>query len=321
MPKRVLFAATALVIASLAGPCCAWNKPAHMLSGAIAYSELADEHRQVVARVVALMASHPQAARFEADLAGFESEAQRAQTLFMYMASWADDIRGQSAYDHPKWHYVNFPYRPLQAMGGSNEPPLDSDNVLSALAANVRVVGNPASSDADKAVALCWIFHLVGDLHQPLHVVSMFTPQLSGGDRGGNLIFVRPGPDSAPMRLHAFWDNAAAHSGEPRSLSQLAGRLTRLPRLERAALEELRDRPYTDEAAFERWAREESYPLAVRVAYQGGTLAAAFSEERAVVLSSFYVSSAKELSVRRVVLSGYRLADVLTALLLPASSA
>ena len=85
-------------------------------------------------------------------------------------------------------------------------------------------------------------------------------------------------------------------------MSRLARRLTRLPGLERAALEELRERPYTGEVAFERWAREESYPLAVRVAYQGGTLAAAFSEERAVVLS------------------GYRLADVLAALL-PASSA
>ena len=61
--------------------------------------------------------------------------------------------------------------------------------------------------------------------------------------------------------------------------------------------------------------------MAVRVAYQGGTLAAAIGEERAVVLSSVYVASAKQLSVRRVVLSGYRLADILSALLLPASSA
>ena len=98
------------------------------------------------------------------------------------------------------------------------------------------------------------------------------------------------------------------------------GRLTRLPSLERAALEELRDRPYTGESSFERWAKEESYPLAVRVAYQGGTLAAATSGERAVVLSSIYVASAKQLSVRQVVVSGYRLADILTALLLPASS-
>ena len=148
----------------------------------------------------------------------------------------------------------------------------------------------------------------------------MFTPELPEGDRGGNLIFVRPGPDSPPMRLHAFWDNAAGHTEKPESVSRLARRLTRLPGLGRAALEELRERPYTGEAAFERWAREESYPLAVRVAYQGGTLAAAISEERAVVLSSVYVARAKQLSVRRVVLSGYRLADVLTALLLPGSS-
>jgi hypothetical protein len=33
-----------------------------------------------------------------------------------------------------------------------------------------------------------------------------------------------------------------------------------------------------------------------------------------VVLSSFYVESAKELSVRRVIFLGYRLADVSTAL-------
>lgn len=66
----------------------------------------------MVTQLVALMASHPQAARFEAELAGLESEAERAQTLFMHMARWADDVRGQSAYDHPKWHYVNFPYPP-----------------------------------------------------------------------------------------------------------------------------------------------------------------------------------------------------------------
>ena len=154
MLKRLFSVATALVIASLAGPCCAWNKPAHMLSGAIAYDDLAEKHPEVVTRVVALMARHPQAAQFEAELAGLDSAAERAQTLFMYMARWADDIRGQSAYDHPKWHYVNFPYRPLQAMGGSNEPPLDSDNVLSALAANARIVRSPGSSAADKAVAL-----------------------------------------------------------------------------------------------------------------------------------------------------------------------
>lgn len=68
------------------------------------------------------------------------------------------------------------------------------------------------------------------------------------------------------------------------------------------------------EAVFETWARAESYPLAVKIAYQGGTLGVASREDRAVVLSSAYSEAAKDLSIRRVVLSGYRLADVLAAL-------
>ena len=121
--------------------------------------------------------------------------------------------------------------------------------------------------------------------------------------------------DEPPMRLHALWDNAAGSSSEPSAVSELARRLTRRPALQRTALPELQQRPYGGELTFQRWAREESYPLAVRVAYQGGTLAAAHSEDHAVVLSSSYLASAAEWSVRRVVLSGYRLADVLAVLM------
>jgi hypothetical protein len=320
MIKTFVSVASVLILAAVSGPCCAWNKAAHMLSAAIAYNELGENHPEALVRVVALMKSHPQATQFDAELAAFDS-AQRAPALFMYMAKWADDVRGQNRYDHPKWHYVNIPYVPSELSDWSHNAPLDAENILSTLTTNVGVIRDPRSSDADKAVALCWLFHQVGDLHQPLHVLSMITPETPDGDRGGNLIFVRPGPDRPPVRLHAFWDNAAGHTDQPSSVSRLARRLTRLPSLERPALPELTDRPYTDQLVFERWAREESYPLAVKVAYQGGTLAAAYSEERAVVLSSFYVASAKEFSVRRVVLSGYRLADVLTALFAAASEA
>jgi S1/P1 nuclease len=319
MTRTLLSIAAVFLFAVLSAPCGAWNKAAHMLSGAVAYNELAEGHPEVVAQVMALMKDHPQATQFEAELAGLNSEAEQAQALFMYMARWADDMRGQIGYDHPKWHYVNIPYVPSETVDRSNEAPLDAENILSAATTNIGVIRDPHSAPSDKAIALCWLFHQVGDLHQPLHVVSMITPELPEGDRGGNLIFVRPNPNAAPVRLHAFWDNAASHTDQPMSVSRLARRLSRLPSFERAAFQELQERPYTDELAFERWAREESYPLAVQVAYQGGTLGAAYSEERAVVLSSFYVASAKELSLRRVVLSGYRLADVLAALF-PATS-
>jgi hypothetical protein len=285
-----------------------------MLSGVIAYNELAKRHPEVIAQVMALMKSHPQFAQFDADVNRFTSQAHRAQALFMYMARWADDISGQSAYEHPTWHYVNIPYIPSDTVDRSTQAPLAAENVLSALSTNVRVIRDSHSSEADRAIALCWVFHLLGDLHQPLHVISMITPELPNGDRGGNLIYVVPALDEPPVRLHMFWDDVAGRNSEPSAVIELARRLMRLPSLQLATLPELQQRPFTDERAFEHWAREESYPLAVRIAYQGGTLAAAYSEDRAVVLSSFYVSSAEECVVRRVVLSGYRLADVLTAL-------
>jgi len=197
-----------------------------MLSAATAYSELAQTHAEVVERVVALMKSHPQAALFDMEVASPVPEAERTQALFMYMATWADDIRGVREYDHPKWHYVNIPYVPSENADQSNGTPPDPENILSALSINVAIVRDPLSSDAEKAIALCWLFHLVGDLHQPLHVISMMTPELPDGDRGGNLIFVRPSPDTPPMRLHAFWDNAPTHIDKPSAVSRLATRLT-----------------------------------------------------------------------------------------------
>jgi S1/P1 Nuclease len=42
-----------------------------------------------------------------------------------------------------------------------------------------------------KAIALAWLFHLVGDIHQPLHTAQLFTTEYPQGDRGGNEICVR----------------------------------------------------------------------------------------------------------------------------------
>jgi S1/P1 Nuclease len=313
--KTLASLASTLILTALGNPCCAWNRAGHMVSGAIAYNELVQSHPEVVERVVALMKHHPQAVLFDADLTSPMPEAERGQALFMYMATWADDIRGVREYEHPRWHYVSIPYRPAETGDQSQGTPLEAESILTALKINVGVIRDPQGSDEQKAIALCWLFHLVGDLHQPLRVVSMITPDLPDGDRGGNLIFVRPGPDHPPVRLHAFWDNAATRTDRPPAVSRLATRVAKQLGLRRSSFPVLADRPYTDEAAFERWAREESFSLAVQIAYQGGTLSVANSEDRAVVLSAAYLEAAKDLSMRRVVLSGYRLADILVALL------
>lgn len=55
-----------------------------------------------------------------------------------------------------------------------------------------------------KALSIRLLFHVVGDLHQPLHAVSHFDKHHKEGDRGGNLYFLRG--NMLAKNLHAYWD-------------------------------------------------------------------------------------------------------------------
>jgi hypothetical protein len=101
--------------------------------------------------------------------------------IFQHAATWPDLIRGQHEYDHPTWHYVNFPYY----IDGQPAPPglnlrglyptrldLDKWNVTQAVK-HCQTTLNGDASPSDKALAYCWLFHLVGDLHQPLHSTAL----------------------------------------------------------------------------------------------------------------------------------------------------
>jgi len=76
-------------------------------------------------------------------------------------------------------------------------------NILTAMAENDSVVKNENDSER-KAIGLAWLFHLVGDIHQPLHTAQLFTIDYPKGDRGGNEICVRVTQAGQPMDLHKF---------------------------------------------------------------------------------------------------------------------
>jgi S1/P1 Nuclease len=78
-------------------------------------------------------------------------------------------------------------------------------NILTVLAENESVVKQEGDRE-HKAIALAWLFHLVGDIHQPLHTAQLFTVEYPQGDRGGNEICVRVTQAGQPMDLHRFWD-------------------------------------------------------------------------------------------------------------------
>ena len=187
-------------------------------------------------------------------------------------------------------------------------------NILTAMAENESVVKNENDPER-KAIALAWLFHLVGDIHQPLHTAQLFTVDYPNGDRGGNEICVRVTQAGQPMDLHRFWDGVITSSSNLTRLRNEATALRNRQEFQRSQLTELAN---TD---FESWAKE-SFEIATKIAYRNGgrigspkggnmdcTMVAA-----APVLPVGYVVSASRIADRRMILAGYRLADLLTRL-------
>ena len=92
------------------------------------------------------------------------------------------------------------------------------------MAENESIVKNEGDRER-KAIALAWLFHLVGDIHQPLHTAQLFTVEYPKGDRGGNEICVRVTQARQPMDLHKFWDGVITSSS---NLTRLRNEATAL---------------------------------------------------------------------------------------------
>jgi hypothetical protein len=155
-----------------------------MLSGAIAYQVLQHESPQTIEKVKAVLEKHPwYANQWQARLQDVPV-ADRDLALFMQGSRWADDIRSQDkVQNRPPWHYINLPFKPEGQPDSIQIRNPDPVNILTAMAENERVVKNGKDAER-KAIALAWLFHFVGDIHQPLHAVQLFTVDYPKGDRG-----------------------------------------------------------------------------------------------------------------------------------------
>ena len=107
---------------------------------------------------------------------------------------WADQIRGERR-ETAALHFVNIP---LQA--DAYVPARDCPGELCVIAEiqrDERVVADSTASLPQRAEALRFLIHFIGDLHQPLHVSN-------NGDKGGNLRPVTLLGNS--YNLHQVWD-------------------------------------------------------------------------------------------------------------------
>lgn len=124
-------------------------------------------------------------------------------------ATWMDDIRSNHNFDytHP-WHWVSIPDSSTYKASKKDS----RGDIIEKLQSLIKTLKKGDLSHEDEQRDLKYLIHLVGDVHQPLHVGR-------ADDRGGNSIKVKWFSKSS--NLHRIWDSGMIKSKEL-SYSELA---------------------------------------------------------------------------------------------------
>lgn len=147
-----------------------WGQTGHRVIGRIADDQLNDKARSVIETLL------------------------EGESLAM-VSTYMDEIRSDSTYDHThSWHWVTIPDGKEYAETEKNP----EGDLVEAIERMVQILSDQDESRQERAQALRYLVHLVGDLHQPLHVGN-------GTDRGGNAVKVKWFGDYS--NLHRVWDS------------------------------------------------------------------------------------------------------------------
>lgn len=216
-------------------------------------------------------------------------------------ATWADSYRR----DHPEtgaWHFVDIELDHPDLKAGCFDFPAPGpvasqgpahDCIVDKLAEFTQELGNPATPAAERLVALKFVLHFAGDLHQPLH-------DSDNHDKGGNCVLLSLG-GPRQVNLHSYWDTV------------VVGELGEDPQ----ALADMLVRRITpeDKTAWEKgdpksWALA-AFDIAKTKVYTVGSKPGCGQDRSPVTLPPEYDATAREVVAIQLEKAGVRLAAVL----------
>jgi hypothetical protein len=301
-------------------PAYAWNGFGHMTVAYIAYKHLDDRTRT---RVDSLLQLNPEYKIWTEGVV----QGDKGLVAFMKAATWPDCIRhdcpgyedrgGSIPPDEPEsaqnigyadklmhkyWHFVDLPYSPRHLPVLQPKEP----NAKTQIVAFMQRIGDSDATDDIKSYDVVWLEHLIGDVQQPLHCTSRFTKALPKGDNGGNGVKFCQECAGADLQgatdLHAYWDGLLGPGSYPSvdAVEQVG--------------KALNDRPKPaggDNVAVQDWI-DEGFKLAKQYVYvppidaEEGAASSVSAKP-----SEAYAAAAKKIAESRVLLGGYRLAQVL----------
>jgi len=173
MKKYFLSLVLGALLLSIPARTLAWGKTGHGLVAEIAYHFLDDSTKELVKKYINNLSIEE-------------------------MASWMDENRSNSYYDYMKpWHYIDMEK-------GETYKPSPEKNLLTVLFSAIQELRHMETLKKKRIKEdILIIFHLVGDLHQPLH--TGYT-----SDKGGNAVDVRS--QNFASNLHSAWDTQILES-------------------------------------------------------------------------------------------------------------
>ncbi|PUZ26804.1 S1/P1 Nuclease [Chitinophaga costaii] len=155
----------------------AWGKNGHRIVGEIAYRHLTKKAQKAVDKLL-------------------------GRQKLALVANWPDFIKSDTTgqYKHiDTWHYIDAPSEGDEASFLQFLQNKKEDNAYNKGADFIKTLKDPSASQEDKLFALILLTHVVGDIHQPLHVGT------SEEGSGGNKISVTW--NGLTTNLHSVWDD------------------------------------------------------------------------------------------------------------------
>lgn len=310
--RRWLSGLAALAATLSASSAQAWSHLGHQTTGAIAWQDLKARHPAELAELLDLIRQHQDYGRFQPYFARLSPEQQQ-RAAFEALARWPDDIRGGPE-DRPDWHFQ------LRVVSGRTWLwPFENGNAAFGFGTNYAKLANPCAPAPERAKAIGWLIHIIGDIQQPLHAGHQMTEVFSGTDRAGQLAFVKR-PDGQVTDLHQFWDETLDKSGLrlPAGQDSWADALIAIWPRERLTRELSREGE--PQAVFDSFL-DESAELARLVGYQGTFLRATADPATAPMVTPAEQAQGIALAQRRIATGGYRIADLLARAIKEAKAA
>jgi hypothetical protein len=198
-----LLGASSLTFILGCGPGFGWGNEGHEIVANVAASLLEQDSPDVLNTVKALLRKDP------SDLTDHDIASE---------ATWADAFRESSPAARAatrQWHFVDIDFDTPDIDKACFGPPKPADVASEGAASDCVVhkidafkaeLADPDIPRKERILALKFLLHFVGDVHQPLHAAQRVDPDTKTDDAGGNCVGVLPGRATVPVRLHSYWD-------------------------------------------------------------------------------------------------------------------